>query len=302
MLKPIVDDYLAARRALGFELHDPERMLNDFAAFARERGESHVRAASAIEWAAKGNTAGVRHYRLQAVALFARHVRAEDPRHEVPSNRVFPPVPRQLVPHIYTDDEARRLLAATTALGPPESMRVLTAQAFFALMFATGLRISEALALDLDDVKPEGLLVRRTKFKKTRLVPLHETARQGLARYIERRRPAKTTPSLFVGFRGGRLAHNSVRPMFKKMLEVADVKKANGDAPRIHDIRHTFAVRALEACPEGRERVAQHMLALTTYLGHSHVTDTYWYLQATPRLMRDIADRVRDSLGNGGAR
>jgi integrase len=86
------------------------------------------------------------------------------------------------------------------------------------------------------------------------------------------------------------------------MLEIADVKKANGKTPRIHDIRHTFAVRALEACPEGRERVAQHMLALTTYLGHSHVTDTYWYLQATPRLMRDIADRVRESLGNGGAR
>lgn len=302
MLKPLVDDYLAARRALGFELHDPERMLNDFAVFAKERGESHVLAATAIEWAAKGGTAGVRHHRLQCVALFARHVRAEDPCHEVPSNRVFPSVPRQLMPHIYTDEEARRLLAAAATLGPPDSLRALTARTFFALLFATGMRISEAVALDIVDVKPEGLLVRRAKFRKTRLLPLHETAREGLAQYIARRQPARTTPSLFVGYRGGRLAESSARQMFKKMRRAAKLEKQTGQSPRVHDIRHTFAVRALEACPVGRDRVAQHMLALTTYLGHSHVTDTYWYLQATPRLMRDIADRVRESLGSGGAR
>jgi len=304
MLKQLVTEYLTIRRALGFELHDPERMLNDFAAFAKARGESHVLAATAIEWAAKGGTVGVRHHRLQCVALFARHVRAEDPRHEVPSNRVFPAVPRQLVPHIYTDDEARRLIAAADTLGPPSSMRVVTAQTFFALLFATGMRISEALALDIDDITPEGLLIRRTKFQKTRVIPLHETAREGLARYLERRRPVGTPPpSLFLGFRGGRLAENSAHTIFWKMRKAAGLEKPPGQAQaRVHDIRHTFAVRALESCPDGRERIAQHMLALTTYLGHTHVADTYWYLQATPRLMRDIADRVRSVFGNDGGR
>jgi site-specific recombinase XerD len=132
--------------------------------------------------------------------LFARYVRAEDPRHEVPSSNVFPRVPRQLMPHIYSPDEARRLMDAASTLGPMALMRVLTAQTFFALLFATGIRISEAVALDLDDVRSEGLLLRKTKFQKTRLVPLHETARHGLDRYLERRRPIGTPPaSLFIG-------------------------------------------------------------------------------------------------------
>ena len=109
MLRQLVTDYLKTRRALGFELEAPERMLYDFAAFAKERRETHVLAATAVEWAAEGSTAGVRHHRLQRLVLFARHVRAEDPRHEVPSSHVFPRVPRQIVPHIYTPDEARRL-------------------------------------------------------------------------------------------------------------------------------------------------------------------------------------------------
>jgi integrase/recombinase XerD len=249
MLRQLATDYLHARRALGFELRIPERFLFGFADFAKARGQSHLVAATAIEWAAQAGTAGVRHRRLQTVALFARHVRAEDPRHEVPSNRVFPPVPRQLVPHIYTDDEARRLIASADTLGPPASMRVVTAQAFFALLFATGMRISEALALDIDDIKPEGLLIRRTKFQKTRLIPLHETARDGLARYLERRRPIGTPPpSLFLGFRGGRLSETSAHTMFRKMRLAAGLEKPEGQSPRIHDMRHTSGGQASYTC------------------------------------------------------
>ena len=112
MLRQLATDYLETRRTLGFQLNEPEIALRSFADFAEARGESHVVAASAIEWAAQAGTPGRRNKRLQTIALFARHVRAEDPRHEVPSSRVFPPVPRQVVPHIYTDDEARRLIAA----------------------------------------------------------------------------------------------------------------------------------------------------------------------------------------------
>lgn len=304
MLKQLVTEYLDARRALGFELHDPERTLHAFVAHATARGESHVCAATAIDWAGSANTAGQRSRRLHTLALFARYVRAEDPRHEVPSNRVFPRVPRQLMPYIYSPEESRRIIEAVGTLGMPGSMRELTAQTAIALLFATGLRISELLALDIDDIKPEGLLIRRTKFNKTRLVPLHETAIAGLDRYIERRRSlSRATKALFLNWHGNRFGKRGFGRMFRRICRAAGIERPAGEQqPRVHDVRHTFAVRALEACPEGRERVAQHMLALTTYLGHKHVTDTYWYLQATPRLMRDIADRVRESIGSGGAR
>jgi len=304
MLKDLVTEYLDTRRALGFELYEPERTLHAFVAHATARGESHVRASTAIDWAGSANTAGQRSRRLHTIALFARYVRAEDPRHEVPSNRVFPRVPRQLMPYIYSPEESRRIVEAVRTLGMPGSMRELTAQTAIALLFATGLRISELLALDIDDIKPEGLLIRRTKFNKTRLVPLHETARAGLDRYLERRRAlGRATKALFLNWHGNRFGQRGFGIVFRRICRAAGIERPAGEQqPRVHDVRHTFAVRALEACPEGRERVAQHMLALTTYLGHEHVTDTYWYLQATPRLMRDIADRVRDALGNGGAR
>lgn len=304
MLRQLVTEYLDTRRALGFELHEPERALHAFAEYATARGEAHLRAATAIEWAGSANTAGQRSRNLHAVALFARHVRAEDPRHEVPSNKVFPRVPRQLTPYIYSPDESRRLIEAVGTLGMPGSMRELTAQTVIALLFAAGLRISEALALDVDNLTPEGLLIRRTKFNKTRLVPLHETARAGLERYLERRRAlGRSTKALFLNWHGKRFGRRGFGMVFRRICKAAGIERPTGQQqPRVHDIRHTFAVRALESCPDGRDRVAQHMIALTTYLGHKHVTDTYWYLQATPRLMRDIADRVRDARAHGGGR
>lgn len=303
MLKTLVTEYLEARRALGFALNDSERTLHAFADFAASRGESHVIASTVIEWAAKANTATGRYRRLHCLALFGRHVRAEDPRHEVPSNRVFPSPPRQLMPYIYSPEESRRLVEAAGALGLPGWVRELTAETIVALLFATGLRISEALALDIDDITPAGLLIRRTKFNKTRLVPLHETACDGLQRYLRRRIAiGHATEALFLNFRGQRLGYRGVCATFRRMCKAAGIEKPPGEQqPRIHDIRHTFTVRALEACPDGKDRVAQHMLALATYLGHTHVSDAYWYLQATPRLMRDIADRIRSAFVHGGA-
>lgn len=301
MLKELAADYLATRRALGFALAAPEDFLASFADFAAARGDTHVVAATVIDWAAAGRTAGVRHRRLQCLAGFARYVRAEDPRHEVPNSRVFPRVPRQVMPHIYSIDEAARLVAAAETLGRAYPMRAVTAAALISLLFATGLRISEALALDTDDITPDGLRIRRTKFNKTRLVPLHETAQAGLAQYLTwRRRGGRTPPALFLSFRGQRLGYRGVLAAFRSMCQAAGLARPPGQQqPRIHDIRHTFAVRALEACPEPRSLVAQHMLALATYLGHTRVTDTYWYLQATPSLLRDIADRVRSAFGHG---
>jgi len=161
----------------------------------------------------------------------------------------------------------------------------------FALLHVTGLRISEALALEFDDFDSETLLVRETKFKKSRRIPLHQTTAAGLQRYIERRRRVTTEHEfLLISVRGQRLDRSSVSWVFRRLLKSIGLSPGRqGRQPRIHDLRHAFATRALETSPEGRDSIGRHMLALSTYLGHANISDTYWYLEATPTLMRDIA-------------
>ena len=304
MLKDALEMYLVIRRSAGFGLEESERMLGLFVAFSTARGETHVRATTAIEWAKSARTLGVRHQRLQCIALFAQHLRAEDPRHEVPRKDLFHLPPRELRPYIYSHEEAQRLVAAAGQLGPAGSLRPHTFAALFALLFSTGLRISEALALRFADVADGGLYIQGTKFRKRRFVPLHETAQAGLRRYLELRMTrASTTDHVFINVHGRPLGYKAVSPAFHRSLEIAGVKRPQGEPrPRIHDARHTFAVRALETSPDGRDRIGQHMRALSTYLGHSNVADTYWYLRATPRLMHDIADACENQLTKGGAR
>lgn len=164
------------------------------------------------------------------------------------------------------------------------------------------MRIAEALALQIDDVTADGLVVRQTKFQKSRLLPLHATARLALDRYLVARRSLTTTDrALFVSVAGQSLPYNTVRRIFLQLLDRTNLRGAySGRDPRIHDLRHTFAVRSLEQCRHDRAAVARHIVALSTYLGHAHVTDTYWYLQATPVLMGQIAE-AGEALLIGGA-
>jgi integrase len=173
----------------------------------------------------------------------------------------------------------------------------------FALLYAAGLRISEALALDFDDFDSETLIIRATKFKKSRRIPLHQTVVAGLQRYIEHRRHVATQHNLmFISVRGQPLDRSSVNWVFRRLLkEIGLDPEQQGHRPRIHDLRHTFATRALETSQEGRDSVGRHMLALSTYLGHANLSDTYWYLEATPTLMRDIATSC-EAFMQGGAR
>jgi integrase len=161
-----------------------------------------------------------------------------------------------------------------------------------ALLFATGLRISEALALRIADVTPDGLVIRKAKFGKTRLVPLHTSAQSAIEHYLDRRRAvAGSDDHLFVSIKGTRLSYGGVRKAWRKVLREAGLPaRSGGRRPRVHDIRHTFAVRALESAPDRRDRIARHMLAVSTYLGHSCIADTYWYYQATPTLISQVAD------------
>jgi integrase len=159
------------------------------------------------------------------------------------------------------------------------------------------------LKLELSDLTEDGLLIRATKFQKSRLVPLHESARQGLQEYVAvRNRIATTTSTVFVSEQGAGLPYPTVNATYLYLARSAGLRGATGlGGCRVQDLRHTFAVRSLEQCAGDRETVARHMAALSTYLGHAHVSDTYWYLQATPRILSDVA-AAAEALHQGGAR
>ena len=293
MLIDDVERYIALRRSLGFKLRKSSRHLQCFARFATERGETHVRVATAVAWAATAPTPDTRHRRLGDVVRFARFLRAEDVAHEIPPASLFAAPKSRPVPYIYTPDELVRILETAGQLRrqKPNPMRAQMYVMLFGLIAATGLRVSEALNLTLDDLLPGGVLqIRDTKFGKSRLVPLHRTVIDALNRYLDlRRRFAGSDDHLFLSVKGKALAHEMANYTFRRILQFANIAPGRVRRPRIHDLRHSFATRVLEQCSTRRDAVARHFVALATYMGHTDIACTYWYLQATPELMTDIA-------------
>ena len=238
--------------------------------------------------------------RLGEVIRFTRYIRAEDQSHELP-----PPVfgsetrPRP-VPYIFSRDDIQRLVQAASEAGY-RSLRQKTYSTFFALLACTGMRVSEAIRLRFEDITPDGLMIWCSKFRKSRLVPLHETARAGIERYLEQRRPyAPFDDHVFISLRRKPLLPEDVETAFRTAVDEIGLRRGPGlPRPTPHSLRHTFAVRALETCPDGRDHITKHMLALSTYLGHSRVCDTYWYLEAVPELMENIA-QCCESFFTGG--
>jgi integrase/recombinase XerD len=295
-----VEAYLAVRRAAGFTLSNPECLLRSFARFATERQQTHIRTATVIEWASLAASVAQRHTRSQTVYHFAQYRRLEDSQHDLPPTNHFGYRKRRRVPHIYSREEIAGLVRAALRLPPADALQPQTYAALISLLAATGLRISGALHLRVSDFTANGLLIRSTKFQKTRLVPLHDTAVTGLARYLMHRQEARRGGDrLFVSDDGQPLVYWKVHSVFRTLLKSAGLKPSGGRWPRIHELRHTFAVRALESSPTGRQRIGQHMLALATYLGHVNIDATYWYLETTPELLRDIAV-VTESFIQGG--
>jgi integrase len=284
-----IETYLALRRATGFAMSNAEYLLKSFAAFAAERGQTHVLTQTAIDWAALGPTVAQCDARLRAVCRFVRHVQIEDARHVLPPANHFGARKRRRTPHIYTADEIDRLVEAALRLRPKGGLRPHTSATLIALLSATGLRISEALKLTVADVTSDGLLIRETKFRKTRLVPLHDTAAAGLKRYLARRGSGSDDDPVFVDKRGRALRYIAVKETFDRLVGKAGIKSRSARRPRLHDLRHTFAVRALQGSPSGRSRCGAHMAALATYMGHVNIYATYWYLEVTADLMRDVA-------------
>ena len=292
MLMLAIDTYLAIRRAAGFQLRVPEVLLRNYARFAAERGESHVCSQTALEWATLAPSSAQRGRRLEVVRIFARHVQAEDARHEIPP-AVFSARRLPYKPFIFTLTQIQLVLACAAQLPPTGSLRPWTFSTLFSLLAVTGLRISEALALRIDDLMPDGLLIRQTKFRKSRLLPLHPSTHAGLEGYVERRqRFGGGDDHVFIALHRRALRYPTVVATFLMIVRELGLHPGPGQpGPRLHDLRHTWAVRALEACPSGYDQVSQHILALSTYLGHAKLASTFVYLHTTPELLADIADR-----------
>ena len=226
-----IETYLALRRATGFAMSSAEYLLKSFAAFAAERGQTHVETQTAIDWAALGPSVAQRDARLRAVCRFVRHVRVEDVGHELPPANHFGARKRRRTPHIYTADEIGRLVEAALRLRPMGGLRPHTYATLIALLSATGLRISEALKLTIADVTSDGLLIRETKFRKTRLVPLHDTAAAGLQRYLARRGPGSDDDPVFIDKRGRALRYIAVKETFDRLVGKAGIKSRSGTPP-----------------------------------------------------------------------
>jgi len=295
-----IETYLAVRRATGFTLSNTEYLLRSFARFTTDQKQTHICTATVIRWASQARSVAQRHARYQAICLLAKYLRAEDPRHESLPPNYFGYRKVRRVPHIYSRDEIAGLLRAAARLASCNSLLPKTYVTLVSLLAATGLRVSEALRLQVSDITADGLLIRKTKFQKTRLVPLHDTAVEGLAHYLAHRQKTRRGGDyVFVSDDGQPLVYWRVHSGFRTLLKSAGIKPSRGRWPRIHELRHTYAVRSLESSPTGRLRIGQHMLALATYLGHVNINSTYWYLQSTPELLRDIAV-VAENFTQGG--
>lgn len=292
MLTAAVESYIAMRRVCGFDFKSDGITLKGFGAFSDARAQHHVRSDIAIQWARQARSPHQRARRLGMVIRFARYMHAEDPRHQVPPPILGPEKRPRPVPYIFSREDIQRLMQAAAQSGY-RTLRRATYSTLFGLLACTGLRLSEAIHLRYADITPEGLVIRRTKFRKSRLVSVHDTTRAALERYLELRRPyAPLDDHVFISLRRKPLLVTNAEHAFRTAAGKIGLRREPGrPRPTIHSLRHTFTVRALESCPDDRDRITRHMVALSTYLGHGHVAHTYWYLEATPQLMRDISER-----------
>lgn len=303
-LHEALESYLALRRGLGSELRGPGAHLRRFVEFLDREGAVVVTTELALRWATSPASATSATWagRLGDVRRFAAWLSTMEPRTEVPPLGLLPDRYQRRPPYIYTDDEVERIVDEAARLPSPQGMRADTYATLFGLLAATGLRISEALALDRDDVDLRaGLLsIRRAKFGKSRFVPVHDSTRQALHRYVQRRDlvlPRPACPAFFLSDSGTRVTQCSSRYNFAVVSRAVGLRPPtrqgrHGRGPRLHDMRHRLAARTLVRWyREGRD-VERELPKLSTYLGHVHVADTYWYIEAIPELLQLATDRA----------
>lgn len=294
-IQNLVQEYLDERRRLGFALTIPGAQLQAFARFADASGHcGPLTRQLIISWArdqARRATPLTWARRLDVIRPFARHRARVEPGTYVPETDTFGRWRRRLAPHLYTDQEIVDLLAAAGRLSPKGTLRPATYRALFGLIAATGLRVSEALRLKCADVDLDArmLTVRQTKFAKSRLVPLHPTTVQALRQYLalrQRHLPTVADGPFLASAIGAALTKRTVHWVFDRLRKQLGWTARGGHAvPRIHDLRHTFICRRVRLWHEHGTDIDNAMVALSTYVGHAKVSDTYWYLSAAPDLM-----------------
>ena len=301
-LEQALKDYLRIRRSLGFLLREPASCLRNFVAFLQAQRASYITTELALRWATQPtkDQPSTWAWRLGMVRRFALWLSAFEPRTEIPPVGLLPHHYRRKLPHIYSDEEIEKLLRRTQELPSPKGLRARTYTTLFGLLVATGMRVNEALGLDRPDVDLErGILyIRRTKFGKSRYIPLHPSTVDALKKYAQARDrtfPAPVTPAFFVSERGRRITEWIARYTFAKLSQQLGLRapaKGHGRGPRLHDMRHRFAARTLVHWYRAGLDVERELPKLATYLGHVHVNDTYWYLEAVPELLQLATDRL----------
>jgi integrase len=296
----LAEEYLNFRRKLGFALRIEGEELLRFAHYADRIGhQGPITTCLAVEWAKLPKHADPLYWerRLDFVRRFAKYRILFDARTEIPPKGFLGPSYRRPTPHIYSEEEIAALLKASSHLAPINGIRPKTYATLFSLLACTGLRISEALRLNRTDVdlKAGVLRIRATKYKKDRLVPLHPSATRGLGRYAEYRdhyHPGAESDAFFISKRGTALKYRDVMFTFCSLRNSLGWTSGEGSRPpMIHGLRHTFAVRCLIRWYKNGSDLDQKISALSTYLGHVKVTDTYWYLTAVPDLLALISIR-----------
>jgi len=292
-LRQAINDYIALRRSLGFKLRRMSEGLRDFAVFLEQKAAPFVTTELAMEWAMQPTDHQPSDWaqRLSFVRVFARHWHATDPRTEIPPMGLLPFRPQRAHPYLYSELEIQKLLAAALKLPPIPGLRPRTYHCLLGLLAVTGLRISETLKLEQPDVDlDEGILtIRQTKFGKTRLVPLHTSTRDimmAYARHRDRFLRNASSPCFFLNDHGRRLEGSAVRRTFYDLSRQIGLRGPDDHkGPRLHDFRHRFAVRTLVQWYRSGEDIERRLPVLSTFLGHGHVADTYWYLSVEPELM-----------------
>jgi site-specific recombinase XerD len=304
-LQAALDEYLAVRRALGVKLRLPGRLLQRFVDFAERAGAASITTELALEWATQPAEAQPAQWanRLGMVRRFAQYCSTLDPRTVVPARDLLPYRVARPAPHIYRDEEITRLIQAARALPSQSGLRPHTYATLFALYAVTGMRTNEPLRLDREEVDlANGVLtIRGTKFGKSRYVPIHPSTQRALQRYGARRDRLfrnPQSPSFFLSERGTRLTEWSVRWTFVQLSRQIGLRRP-GDSrgPRLLDFRHRLATNTLLRWYRRGIDVERHLPELSTYLGHAHISDTYWYLTATPQLLHQAMRRVERCEG-----
>ena len=299
-LRQLLNEYLATRRALGARLELSGRLLERFVALVIQRESAFLTTELAVEWATQPRHAQPAQWanRLGMARRFALYAHAADPRHEVPPPGLLPASYRRPPPYLYSDREIRDLLGAARGLSGASGLRPDTYATLLGLLAVTGMRTSEPLGLDRDDVNLAAgvLTVRQAKFGKSRQIPVHASTQQALARYAAQRDrlcPHPRSQGFFLSERGTRITQWSLRWTFVKLSRQIGLRgPSDSRGPRLLDLRHRFAVETLLRWYGDGTDVERHLPRLATYLGHVHVSDTYWYLTATPELLRAAARRL----------